>query len=775
MLKISKGNKKNFSALRIHFKGNVQGVGFRPLLFKIAKRLKLKGWITNTASGVLTEVEGNPRNIQKLITNLKYLLPHHARIEKITKEKIKKRNFDNLSIISKKDKKKAATDIPPDLTICPDCLEELLDKSDRRYNYPFINCTNCGPRFTITKEVPYDRVNTTMASFKMCENCQKEYETFTDRRFHAQPNACPICGPKISLLSRSMEITADEKTALDKTINLLKKGKIVAVKSLGGYHICCDALNINAVQVLRKRKNRPHKPFAVMVKDIKTAKKYAHLNKEEEKLLKSVERPIVLLKKKKLVPDNIAPRNAYIGIMLPYTPLHYLLFSFKKSDFEMLVMTSGNRTDEPICRSESELKEKLFHIADYFLVHNRKIHNRCDDSILFNFNAKSDGNIFIRKSRGFVPYKIHINALKSKTYPNILATGVELKNTFCLTRNGNAYVSQYVGDMDNHESLVFYKESQGHFQKYLDIKPSIIVHDLHPNYMTTIYAKKLKEKNKNLKMFAVQHHHAHIASVIAENNIDKPLIGFAFDGTGLGLDGKIWGGESFLYSGGNFKRLSHFDNFLLPGGDIATKEIWRLGVSVLTKIDISKLPEHYKKYPALDVVKMIKNKINSIECSSVGRIFDAVASILDIKQEVSFEAQAAIEMESIALDIPVKKGYNFNIFYNENTECFIISLKEIIKGILRDKENGINSKIISAKFHLSIVEIIVYLAKKFRKKYKINDIAISGGVFQNRIILSSTIEKLRKSHFNVYWNKVVPPNDGGISLGQAYLASKRQG
>jgi len=768
MLKTSKGNSKDLSTFRIDIRGNVQGVGFRPLVYRLAKKVRLKGSISNTSSGVTIEANGTPAKIGGFIKSIKSNLPHHARLDNISKKKIEYRHFAGFSIIPSAKGGLASAEIPPDLSICPDCYAELFDRSDRRNFYPFINCTNCGPRFTITKSVPYDRKNTTMSVFGMCPQCLSEYNSVSDRRFHAQPNACPVCGPKITLLSDSMKAIAKERKALNEAVRLLKEGRIIAVKGIGGYHLACDALNKSAVETLRERKIRPHKPFAVMVRDIETAKIFAVINAEEEKLLVSAKRPIVLLKKRANVPEALAPDNAYIGIMLPYAPLHYLLFSSEKP-LQMLVMTSGNKSEDPISADEKEAKEKLSGIADYFLTHNRKIHNRCDDSIVFNFNGKNDGNILVRRSRGYVPEGIDVAALKKS--PAIFAAGAQEKNTFCLTRAKKAYVSQYIGEMENEGTLKYFKEALKRFEAYLSVKPRVIAYDIHPDYVPTIFAKEFAVKDADLSTVGIQHHEAHIASVLAEKNLRKPVIGFAFDGTGLGRDNRIWGGECFLVKGGKFRRLAHFDNLGLPGGDIATKEIWRLGVSLLSKSGIKEFPAHFKAYPYEKILEMAQKSINSPDCSSVGRIFDAVASILDVRQEVSFEAQAAIQLESLALDISVKKGYNFNAFYGENKDELLISLKETVKEMLRDKKNGLAIREISAKFHCTIAEIIVALSKNFRDKYSVGDVVLSGGVFQNRVLLSSAVEKLKKAGFAVHLNRRVPPNDGGISLGQAYLAA----
>ncbi|MFC1501322.1 carbamoyltransferase HypF [Elusimicrobiota bacterium] len=777
MLKTLKENNKKLSAFRIKIKGHVQGVGFRPTVYRLAVKKHLKGAIANTASGVAIELLANKSDVKSFLIELKKQISYPAKIKNISVSETPIKNFKAFTIEKSTSGQKTSVDIPADLSICADCGKELLSYDDRRYLYPFINCTNCGPRFTITSQTPYDRKNTTMNGFKMCESCSKEYDDPADRRFHAQPNACPDCGPKVMLLSNKTEKVSEREKALKDTVHYLKKGKIIAIKSLGGYHLVCDAENPNAIKTLRKRKNRQYKPFAIMTKDIQSVQQISYVNHTEHSLLTSPKKPIVLLQKRAGnhldSMDEISPNNLNIGVMLPYTPLHKLLFSDEKYPFRYFIMTSGNKSDEPICCTESSVGKKLSEIADYFLVNNRPIHNRCDDSILKDINDKPDKSIFIRRSRGYVPDPLDI--LKSKNIMPILATGAELKNTFCITRGSNAYVSQYIGDMDNKESLDFYEEAIERFKKYLDVEPSLIVHDFHPNYLSTIYAKRKKKDYPKIKLTAVQHHHAHAASVIAEHKIKKQAIAFIFDGNGYGLDGKVWGGECFLCNGTEFTRYAHFDYFLLPGGDIAVKEIWRLAASVLEKAQIREIPRHISNNIHYSQIKnIIENRINSLECCSVGRIFDAVAAILGLRNEVSYEAQAAMELEVLAVDKKVKKGYNFSLFNQNDDASNIVSIDEMFGEICSDKNNGLPLPLISAKFHLTMAKIVEKLAKKAKKEFKVESVILSGGVFQNRVLLTLVDNMLKKAGFKVYWNNLVPPNDGGISLGQAWIASNQR-
>ncbi|OGS19668.1 MAG: carbamoyltransferase HypF [Elusimicrobia bacterium RIFOXYA2_FULL_50_26] len=765
MSKVSKAN--DVKALRITVGGTVQGVGFRPYVYRLAGEHKIAGNVANTAAGAVIEAEGTPAQLSSFIDNVKHSLPPRALITSIKTTPIPFRNFKEFSIQKSSSSSSALSAIiPPDLAVCPDCLRELFTSSDRRHNYPFINCTNCGPRFSIVKALPYDRPETSMSSFRLCPECRKEYDNPADRRFHAQPNACPACGPVIELYDSNFTKIARAADAMAMAVAMLEKGKILAIKSIGGYHLACDATNTKAVERLRKRKMRPHKPFAVMAASPESAGEISFIGAEEERLLASIQRPIVLLKKRlpSKLADNVAPGNASVGIMLCYTPLHHILFN--GSAYRYLVMTSANRRDEPICRTEEDAREALGEIADYFLVHNRPIHNRLDDSIVQCVPATQ----FIRRSRGYVPEPVRLGNNPGKTC--VMGVGAELKNTFCLTRGNNAFVSQHIGEMDNLKSIDFYREAFERLSTFLKVKPGVIAHDLHPGYFTTAFAREYASANR-VRLVGVQHHVAHIASVLAETNIKRPVIGFAFDGLGYGDDGTLWGGECLLVHREKFTRLAHFDYFALAGGDAATREIWRCGAALLKSAGINALPangarrRHWQQ--ALD---MIGKRFNSPLTCSVGRLFDGVAAIIGIRDEVSFEAQAAMEMETLAIDFPVKKGYNFKIKNQGGDKPLVVSTTEIVRQLWAEKKAGMTPAHISARFHVTIAEITRELALRFRAERQINDIALSGGVFQNRLLLGLVLSRLLREGFAVHYNRLVPPNDGGISLGQAWIGKQ---
>lgn len=773
MSRALKGNK----TYRFELSGRIQGVGFRPLVFRKAKALGLTGRVSNTHHGAVIEINAAPGQAARFLALIKSSLPPNSEISFVKHSRVKRKNFTSFSITDSLKHSGVTADIPPDLALCGKCLKDILSPSNRRKSYPFTNCTECGPRYSIIKALPYDRAKTTMNSFRMCPDCLKEYNDPFDRRFHAQPNACPACGPKLRLLSGKFKPLLSGDAALNKTVELLKTGRIVAIKSIGGYHLACDAFNASAVQRLRSKKSRPHKPLAVMMPDTNSVRKYCRLSASEETALTSPAAPIVLLNKRSdvfLPEELLAPGNAYLGVMLPYTPLHRLLFSKKISSepvFSALVMTSGNKSDEPICTGETELKDSLSGIADYYLVHDRPVHNRCDDSIVFSVSPAESA--FIRKSRGFVPDPVNLFT-PSRTAPVIFAAGAEQKNAFCLVRDGKAYNSQFIGDLDNYKSTLFYREAFKKFQGFLDIKPSVVAYDLHPDYYATRFAKDLVSANHRLTGIAVQHHHAHIASVMAEKMLNRPVLGFAFDGTGLGSDGNIWGGECLLVKASGFERLAHFEYFHLPGGDIAAKEIWRLAVSLIEKC---RLPSRLENsYPCDSVRSIIDKGVNSPLTSSVGRLFDAVAAVIGLRSEVSFEAQAAMELESLAVDNSVRKGYNFEVFFDKKGSSgpAVIGTERILEGVLKDVNKGVSRGLVSARFHYTLSDIIVYLAKYFGRRTGIRDAALSGGVFQNRLLLRLSAERLVKEGFRVHFNTLVPANDGGIALGQAWVAYNKK-
>lgn len=748
----------------IIIKGIVQGVGFRPFIHKLVKNYNLSGWVFNSNQGVEIEVEGKEKELNSFISDVKKKLPPLARIEKIEVNQLPligyKGFYIKKSIVKEED---GFVLVSPDISICKDCLQELFDPYNRRFRYPFINCTNCGPRFTIIKDIPYDREKTTMSIFKMCPQCQSEYENIEDRRYHAQPNACVDCGPQVSLYQNKRKLEGIDP--IEKSVKLLKEGKIGAIKGLGGFHLACDATNNKAVTRLRRLKNREAKPFALMSPDLEKINQFCEVNKKEEEWLINKSRPVVLLKKKKnnLISPLVAPNNNCLGVMLPYTPLHYLLL---KDNFTALIMTSGNITDQPIIGYNQEALEKLDRIADFFLLYNRDIFNRCDDSVVKIIN---DDNVFFRRSRGYVPHPIILD-FKLK---EVLALGGELKNTISFSKENYVFLSQYLGDLKSVENLEFFKESITSFKKMFKVKPEIIACDLHPDYLSTQYAEEIKVK-KGLKVVRVQHHHAHIVSCMAENNIKEKVIGVAYDGTGYGDDGNIWGGEFLLCDLKEYLRVGHLKYYPLPGGDKAIMEPWRMAYSYLysiygpmaKKIDIDF--NRRMDYDKLSIIeKMIDKNINSPLTSSCGRLFDAASSLIGIRDEISYEGQAAMELESFCA-YGIKKRYNFCIC--KEGEEFIIDPQEIFIDIIKDLKEGVDKKVMAAKFHNTVAEFTLNLCGKIRDDTGINRIALSGGVFQNRYLTEKIISLLEKDDFQVYTQRKVPPNDGGISLGQAVVA-----
>ena len=777
-------DEKKASAYRILVFGIVQGVGFRPFIYNLAHECHLLGWVKNTSAGVVIEIEGEKTQILKFINRVKSEYPPLARIEQIDFLEIPLNGHQSFHILESEVIRDGFQPISPDVAICPDCLKELLDPDNRRYQYPFINCTNCGPRFTIIKDIPYDRPFTTMQSFKMCKSCQAEYENPLDRRFHAQPIACPDCGPSIWIEDsegRSCAVGTDAITVFHESI---KQGKIVAVKGLGGFHLACDAMDSVAVQELRNRKLRIDKPFAIMMPDINTVERYFSLSQAEIEALQSIERPVVLLER----PSNswIAPETSPMlstsGIMLAYTPLHFLLFNDLSGDqnkIDALVMTSGNLSEEPIAYSNSEARIRLRDLADEFLMHDRPIHMRCDDSVIRvitdpKIDPKNPKKQYpIRRSRGYAPTPIRI---PWKSFP-ILGCGAELKNTFCLSKDQYAFMSHHIGDLENFETYRSYEEAIGHFEKLFRVKPELLVHDFHPDYLSTRYALDRSE-NDGLRILGTQHHHAHIASCMAENNfpVDQLVIGLAFDGTGYGEDGSIWGGEILIANYTSYQRYAHLEYVGLPGGEKAIKEPWRSALSWMTRSNIEwseDLPPiqwmHDHGIPKDILQKQIQNSIQCPNTSSMGRLFDAIAAILGIRNVVNYEAQGAIELEAIASQL-VTDSYSFSIEDNQIGPC-LISAAPVVNGVIQDMRQHMPKGDISAKFHNSIVEMSVEICQKIRLKTGIPAVVLSGGVWQNMILLQKTINCLQKSNFQVFWHHQVPTNDGGISLGQVAIAA----
>ena len=772
---------------KITVKGIVQGVGFRPFVHRLAEEFELKGSVKNTTVGVIIEVEGNKRNLKEFYDQITIRKPPPARIKE--KKIVYQGPRGSRSFIIKESTSHQRKEvlISPDIAFCHECLKELKDNSDRRHKYPFINCTNCGPRFTIIKDLPYDRPLTTMRKFRMCPICQDEYKDISRRRYHAEPNACPRCGPEIKLVkSRKFERESVGSTTrseyylkglevLEATVQLLKKGKIVAIKGLGGFHFACDATNGVTVKTLRKRKGRPHKPFAIMVSDMETAKKHCLVSQEEEELLSAWQKPIVLLKKRKdsKISDLVTPNNNCLGVMLPYTPLHDLLFHSNSSSPSALVMTSGNLSDQPIEVSNQEAIDNLSHIADYFLMHNRDIYNRCDDSIVEIFSGDP---ILIRRARSYVPSPVELDSKVA----SILACGAELKNTFCLTKENYAFVSQYIGDLKDYKTLHYYEKMVGRFEKLFGISPKIIAHDLHPDYLSTQYALNITRRRPKIMRIPVQHHHAHIVSCLVENGVRGKVIGVAFDGIGYGPDGNVWGGEFLVADCRDFRRIGQLKYLPLPGGDRAVEEPWRMAVSLLVEAFGQRIPridftDRWKKKVPI-ILGMIKKKINSPLTSSMGRFFDGVSSLLGICDVNTYEGQAAMELESVAEDLSASSGnllaQNYRYEIREKEGTFIVEPGWIVKGIVEDLQRSVPTSVVAAKFHNSIANIIKDVSLKIKERIGLRRVAFSGGVFQNRLLLGLALRKLTEQGFICYYQRKVPPNDGGISLGQAIIANE---
>ena len=751
---------------KLYINGIVQGVGFRPFVYQLAGRYDLKGQVANTSSGVRIHVEGRPENIAAFCRDIEAAPPPLAVITEVRTASSAPGGFLDFSIVPSTGRSQTRTLISPDMSICEDCLRELFDPADRRYRYPFINCTNCGPRYTIIEDIPYDRPKTSMAAFVMCPRCQAEYDDPMNRRFHAQPNACPVCGPRVSLLDNA----GNPGTATDPVsaaATLLKAGSVLAVKGLGGFHLAADAENTGAVQRLRERKRREEKPFALMARDLEAIRRFAHIRPEEESALVSPRRPIVLLEKKDghgIAPE-VAPDNRYFGVMLPYTPLHCLLFSDETAAFAALVMTSGNISDEPIAIDNGEALERLSSIADAFLVHDRDIYLRSDDAIV----RHAAGSLrFIRRSRGYAPTPIFLH----RPVTPVLACGASLKNTVCLTQGDHAFLSQHIGDVENLETYRFMDMTARHLERILDITPEIIAHDVHPDYLSTRYALMRDPPQK----IAVQHHHAHIASVMAENGLEGPVIGLAFDGAGYGTDGAIWGGEVLITEYRTFDRAAHLAYTPMPGGDAAVKAPWRMALAYLHdafgeelhRLDLPML-RRLDRARVQTVLTMIQKGFNSPPTSSMGRLFDGIAALLDIRHDVSFEGQAAMALEMAAA--PVETGH-YELEWSVG-DIRRIQPSPIVRGVVQDRLAGVPPSVISRKFHNTIVRLFTELCCEIRRDTGLCRVVMSGGAFQNLILLEGLSRALTGEGFEVSSHTRVPTNDGGLSLGQAVIAAAR--
>lgn len=739
--------------MHIEVNGIVQGVGFRPFIHKLVKNYGIKGWVKNTSNGVIMEVEGDTDSLLNFYNDIKTKSPKLSDIEKISFEFYEDlSNYDSFTIVKSTEEKEQFTLVSPDVCICDDCIDELFNPDNRRYRFPFINCTNCGPRFTIIKDIPYDRDMTTMDIFPMCDDCKREYKDIEDRRYHAQPDCCYKCGPRLFFMDTKGEIKGDP---IELAKSYLKSGKIIAIKGLGGIHLACDARNTNLISELRKRKQRDEKPFAIMCRDIETVKKICYLSNEEKDILTSHKRPIVLLKRKNEDFKYISLDNDYIGVMLPYTPVHYLLM---EKEIDVLIMTSANISDTPIIYKNEDALDKLKGVCDAFLLNNRDIHTRCDDSLMMVF----EGNEYpIRRSRGYAPFPIKVY----EDVGQILACGAEQKASFAISKENYVFLSQHIGDLKNMETLEHYESQIEYFKKLFRIDPKMIVCDLHPEYMSTDYAENIS-KEKRVPLTYVQHHHAHLASCMTDNNLVNDVIGIIWDGTGYGLDGITWGGEFLVGNYSYFKRPASIRPIRLPGGDRATKEIYKIGYSLI-KDSIGYIPDRFNfTKDCEEINKMLDVGFNCPSASSIGRLFDGVASILGIKSKASYEGQGAIKLESAALE--TKDSYSLKLNYK--AEMLEFDWRKTIAELLDDVNNGVLTGICASKFMNTLVNMAVEVVKRISSEYGIKDVVMSGGVFQNLYILSRLKKRLVEDGFNVYSHKRVSTNDEGISLGQIMIA-----
>jgi hydrogenase maturation protein HypF len=759
---------------KIAVRGIVQGVGFRPFVYNLAQTLGLTGYVLNSSAGVTIEIEGAEDALQRFLLRLRMDAPPLSAIDQVSIDELEPCGTVGFSIERSHEEADEFVLVSPDVATCADCWRDFTDPENRRFLYPFTNCTNCGPRYTIVKDVPYDRPRTTMAGFGMCDLCREEYEDPGNRRFHAQPNACPACGPALAL-ARSGEATpltfdgAATRGILFQARKLLRDGKILAIKGLGGFLLACDAENEEAVQELRRRKRRSDKPFALMARDAAAVMQFCEVCEADRAALQNLRRPIVVLHRRReaSIAAAIAPGNNTVGVMLPYTPLHYLLFGDSATappEFAALVMTSGNFSEEPIVVANDEARDRLSPIADWFVFHDRDIYMRVDDSVVRTFRGRER---VLRRSRGYVPQTVHLGV----ELEEILACGAELKNTFCLTKGHYAILSQHIGDFENYETLLFFQETLGNLKKLFRVEPRAIAYDLHPRYMSSRFALTLPVGQK----IGVQHHHAHIASCMAENHLRGRVIGVALDGTGYGTDGQIWGGEFLTADFASFRRHGHLRYVPLPGGDAAVRQPWRVALSYLkdsvgsteaasSVAFLKQLPE--KQIALVDA--MLVRGINSIQTSSCGRLFDAVAAMIGLRYEVNCEGQAAIELEAVA-GHEVEDQYPFRVQSGDPAE---LDFRPMIEAMVEDLKRSRSQSYISARFHNTLARAVVEMCGRIRSEENLNRICLSGGTFQNHYLLERVVTWLSEKDFEVFLHSVVPANDGGISLGQAVIANE---
>ncbi len=753
--------------LRVTIRGAVQGVGFRPHIYRLAAELDLSGWVVNSSQGVFIEVEGTSHKLRMFLLRVESEKPPRSFIQSLESAYLDPVGYDTFEIRESDSTGETTAIVLPDIATCPDCLDEVFDPGDRRYRYPFTNCTNCGPRYSIIKGLPYDRPKTTMRAFVMCRACQEEYDNPLDRRFHAQPNACPECGPGLKLWDRDGNVLSERDDALLAACDAVRDGLIVAVKGLGGFHLIADARKDSVIKELRRKKGREEKPFALMYPNLEAVNETCIISDLEERLLLSPESPIVLLRRKDgenpSISQSAAPNNPYLGIMLPYTPLHHLMML--ELGFPV-VATSGNLSDEPICIDEREAVERLSGIADLFLIHNRPIFRHVDDSIV---RVMMDRELVLRRARGLSPLPVPL-ADASKAF---LAVGGHLKNTVAIAVDGQAFVSQHIGDLETAEAMRAFDGVIDSLSELYNFKAEEVVRDLHPDYLSSKRAAEL-----STEPVTVQHHYAHVLACMAENGLQPPVLGVAWDGTGYGLDGTVWGGEFLMIQEDGFKRYAHLSSFRLPGGEKAIREPRRSALGLLYELygedtfDKNKLaPLHAFDRKELKIIKnMITGGVNTPVTTSAGRLFDAVASILDIRQIIRYEGQAAMELE-FSLDEKENNSYPYRL--NEGSEIdqkqlpIVVDWEPMIQEILSDIKVGLSVGIIAARFHNTLSEMIVSVAKKVKEE----KVCLSGGCFQNRYLTERTVRRLKEEGFRPYWHQRIPPNDGGISLGQLMAAS----
>jgi hydrogenase maturation protein HypF len=764
--------------MRIVIRGAVQGVGFRPFVYRLALEMGLPGWVNNTAQGVFIEVEGEPAQVDAFLLRLEAEKPPRAFIQSLEHALLDPVGFADFAIRESDGAGPKTALVLPDIATCPDCLREVLDPADRRYRYPFTNCTNCGPRFSIIRALPYDRPNTTMARFEMCPACHAEYENPLDRRFHAQPNACPVCGPRLALWDADGATLAMDDDALTGAAAALRRGRIVAVKGMGGFHLMVDARDEQAVRRLRARKRREEKAFALMFPAMAAVEMACHVSPLEGRLLRAPEAPIVLLRRRddgpRLIAPAVAPDNPYLGVMLPYTPLHHLLLA----DLGFpLVATSGNRSDEPICTDEREALDRLAGIADAFLVHDRPIARHVDDSIV---RVALDRELIVRRARGYAPLPITLPA--SVPAPTI-ATGAHLKNTVALAAGRDVFVSQHIGDLETEPAFDAFRQVIGDLSALYDLRPARVACDLHPDYRSTQEAEQLAGQIGG-EPVRVQHHYAHVLACMADNQlpIDAPVLGVSWDGTGYGPDGTVWGGE-FLAEDG--RRIAHLRSFRLPGGERAVKEPRRTALGMLyavfgeAALDMTDLAPVADFTPAERGVlrTMLAKGLNAPLTSSAGRLFDGAAALVGLRQGLSFEGQAAMQLEFALHGVETDARYDFDVaapgagtIAGGEDEGWIVDWGETLRGLLADVRAATPAPLIAAKFHNTLAAVIVEVARRAG----IERVALTGGCFQNRYLLERAVGLLRAAGFRPYWHQRLPPNDGGIAVGQI-VATLRAG